>query len=82
MEKEKEKKVVEGNNANPETAGKEPTNQEQAPGLGQMPKEVPNPDKGSKGKDKKKAIITLLCIAIAAVVAGGIFLISFAHTKT
>ena len=53
---EKEKKVVEGNNANPEPAGKEPTNQEQAPGLGQMPKEVPNPDKGSKGKDKKKAI--------------------------
>ncbi len=78
---EKEKKVVEGNNANLEPGGKEPANQEQAPGLGQMPKEVSNPDKGSKGKDKKKAIIALLCIAIAAVVAGGIFLISFAHTK-
>ena len=73
---EKEKKVVEGNNANPEPAGQEPVDQGQAPHPGQMPKEAPKPD---KGKDKKKAIIALLCIAIAAVVAGGIFLISSAH---
>ena len=54
---EKEKKVVEGNNANPEQAGQKSVDQGQAPHPGQMPKEAPNPDKGNKGKDNKKKIV-------------------------